>query len=128
MQYLLDTNAFLFWISDSPKLSARARRAIAAPANDILFSSISAWEIVTKWQIGKLKLPDDPHRLLPKRLLQHRIRELPFATEHALKIASLPMHHGDPFDRALIAQALTNKLIVITSDERFEEYGVRVLS
>ncbi len=128
MHYLLDTNAFLFWISDSPKLSAHARKTIAASTNEMLLSSISAWEIVTKWQLGKLKLPDDPHRLVPKRMLLHRIRELPFATEHALRIANLPMHHGDPFDRAIIAQALANKLVVITSDERFEAYGVRIIA
>lgn len=123
---LLDTNAFLFWTSGAKKLSVRARKAIENPNNEILLSSISAWEISIKHALDKLTLPEAPHRFVPSRMAAHSILGLAFEHSDALAIGLLPDHHDDPFDRALIAQARQRGLAVVTSDARFERYGVEI--
>src|SRR5262245_2864492 len=114
-QFLLDTNAFLYWTAGAKKLSARARKAIEHPDHELMLSAISSWEISIKHALGKLKLPDSPHKFVPSRMAAHSITGLAFEHADALAIAQLPDHHDDPFDRALIAQALERDLVVITS-------------
>ncbi|MGH7282343.1 MAG: type II toxin-antitoxin system VapC family toxin [Polyangiaceae bacterium] len=124
---MLDTNAFLFWASGAKRLSPRARQAIANPKNDVFLSAVSSWEIAIKWALGKLRLPEPPSTFVPSRLRAHSIGAIPFDHADALAVATLPALHDDPFDRALIAQATTRKLAVVTSDDRFADYGVRVI-
>lgn len=123
---LLDTNAFLYWTSGGKQLSPRARKAIENPHHEILLSAVSSWEIAIKQALGKLSLPEAPAKFVPSRMAAHAISGLAFEHSDALAIASLPDHHDDPFDRALIAQALERKLAVVTSDARFADYGVSV--
>ena len=127
MRYLLDTNVFLFWNSNSPKLSDRARSTIASPRAELLLSAASSWEIAIKCGLGKLKLPDEPWRYVPERMRDHRI--VPLSIEHAdaLEAGQLPAVHDDPFDRILIAQAQRRRLRVVTADPRFREYGIEVV-
>ena len=125
MRLLLDTNAFLFWTAGAKKLSVRARKVIANPRNEVLLSAVSSWEIAIKFALGKLHLPEPPAKFVPSRLVRHSIGGLAFEHTDALAVATLPAVHEDPFDRALIAQALERELTVVTSDERFGEYGVR---
>jgi len=125
-RFLLDTNAFLYWTAGAKKLSVRARKAIENPDNEVMLSAISSWEVSIKHRLGKLKLPEPPHKFVPSRMSAHAILGLAFEHSDALAIALLPEHHDDPFDRALIAQALERDLVVITSDDRFEDYGVKV--
>src|SRR4051812_46873983 len=106
MRALLDTNAFLYWTAGGKKLSARARKAIENPRNEILLSSVSSWEIAIKHALGKLDLPEPPRKFVLARLALHAIGGLSFEHSDALAVADLPEHHDDPFDRALIAQAL----------------------
>lgn len=127
MKYLLDTNAFLFWASNSPKLSSKARNAMTSAKSDLLFSAASSWEISIKYGLGKLKLPEAPHTYVPSRLREHRIEAIGVEHHEALQVSGLPTIHDDPFDRLLIAQALHRKLRMITADSRFEEYGVQVI-
>ena len=126
MQLLLDTNAFLFWTSGGKKLSPRAKKLMSSPRNELLLSSISSLEIAIKHALGTLKLPEPPRKFVPSRLSAHSIAGLPFEHADALLVADLPPIHDDPFDRALIAQAIERELAIITADDRFEEYGVRV--
>lgn len=125
-RFLLDTNAFLFWTSGAKKLSARARKAIEHPEHEVLLSAVSSWEIAIKHALGKLKLPERPERFVPSRMTAHSITGIAFEHSDALAITLLPEHHDDPFDRALIAQALERDLVIVTSDDRFEAYGVAV--
>ena len=127
MKALVDTAAFLYWASDSPRLTRAARRAFTDARTDLYLSAVSAWEIAIKWSLGKLKLPEEPARFVPSRMRAHRIAPLGFEHADALACATLPELHDDPFDRALVAQALGRKLRVLTPDERFEEYGVDVV-
>jgi PIN domain nuclease of toxin-antitoxin system len=99
MEVLLDTNAFLWWVTNDPKLSATARTIIANPRNNIFFSIVSAWEIVIKAQIGKLPLPEAPNTYIPNRIAYYQFKILPIEMEDVLQIWQLPQHHSDPFDR-----------------------------
>jgi len=123
---LLDTNAFLFWTAGAKKLSAKARKVIEDPRNELFLSAVSSWEIAIKFALGKLELPEPPKKFVPSRMVRHGITGIAFEHTDALAVAMLPDLHDDPFDRALIAQALERDLAVVTSDARFEAYGVTV--
>ncbi len=117
MKVLIDTHVFLWWLFDDPKLCATARNVIATPENTIILSSASAWEIATKYRIGKLpeakEIIDNFQTLLEKVNFQ----TLPISFEHSLKAGSLNIQHRDPFDRMLIAQAQIENLPIITYDK-----------
>ena len=127
MRVLLDTHALLWWLFDDPNLSERARAAIADPANDILVSSASAWEISTKHRLGKLPEAGEAVQDLPGLLRWARIEVLPITLEHALHAGSLGGDHRDPFDRMLIAQSQLEKLTLVSSDRIFKRYEVSIL-
>lgn len=119
---LVDAQALLWWLTDDPALSPIARAEIADPANEPLVSAASVWEIAIKRALGKLTAPDD----LLDALRDGGFSWLPVVPGHAWAVGALPLHHGDPFDRLLIAQAQVERIAVVTSDERFAEYGVPV--
>jgi PIN domain nuclease of toxin-antitoxin system len=119
---LVDTYALLWWLTDDAALSPAARDAIADPANEPFVSSASMWEIAIKRSLGKLTAPDD----LPDRIAAEGFTWLPISADHAWQVRELPLHHRDPFDRLLVAQAVTERLAIITSDPRFGQYGVQV--
>jgi PIN domain nuclease of toxin-antitoxin system len=120
---LLDTHALLWWLADDPALRLTARTAIAAGPTRVFVSAASAWEMSIKRAQGKLDCPDD----LEAELVRHRFQALPITVAHALVAGGLPRHHGDPFDRMLIAQAQLHQLTVVTHDPRFAPYGVPIL-
>jgi PIN domain nuclease of toxin-antitoxin system len=120
---LLDTHAFLWWVADDPRLSARARRAIA-DANCLL-SVASCWEMSIKAALGRLDVPRPVSRFLQEQLEVNAFRILPVALEHAAAVADLPFHHRDPFDRLLAAQARHDDLAIVSADPVFRKYGVR---
>jgi PIN domain nuclease of toxin-antitoxin system len=120
---LLDTQAFLWWIADHPKLSRRARSAIA---DEHCFLSIaSCWEMAIKISLGKLDVPQPLARFLQEQLEINGFAVLPVCLEHVAAVADLPFHHRDPFDRLLAAQALDEELPVVSSDRVFRAYGVK---
>ena len=127
MEVLLDTNAFLWWGTNDPKLSATARTIIANPRNDIFFSIVSAWEIVIKAQIGKLPLPEAPDTYIRDRIAHYGFKTLSIEMEDVLQIWQLPQHHNDPFDRLLIAQSKTYFLPILTADTKFPLYKIDVI-
>jgi PIN domain nuclease of toxin-antitoxin system len=122
VRLLLDTQVVLWQLGGERSLSVHAREAIAE-ADDLLFSAVSYAEIGTKAAVGKLDVPAD----LRERVTDSGVRTLSLTAEHGLSVATLPMHHRDPFDRLLIAQALAENLAVVTTDARFTEYGVMVV-
>lgn len=124
MKYLLDTHAFLWWIADSPRLSAEARRLIGDSRNQIFFSAVSGWEIAVKWQLGKLKLKRPPEKYIPEQLRLNDFQVLPIELSQALRVQGLPLYHRDPFDRMLIVQSGLERMPLITRDEQFAEYQV----
>lgn len=127
MNILLDTHAFLWWVTDDPKLSTTVRSLIADPDNIIYLSVISAWEITIKQQSGKLTLPEPAAIYIPSRLTANRFRTQTVELSHVLKIASLPNYHRDPFDRLLIAQSQVENLPIATVDSLITQYSVDVV-
>ncbi len=119
---LVDTHVLLWWLTNDSSLSPTARTEIADPENEPLVSIASLWEIAIKRSLGKLSAPDD----LPDRIANEGFSWLSLSAEHAWEVRKLPMHHRDPFDRLLVAQALIERLPVITADPRLQPYGVDV--
>lgn len=122
-RHLLDTHALLWWLSSPKGLSSKARRVLTAGNNTVFVSAAVAWEMSIKRALGRLDFPDE----LEEALDSQEFQVLPIELAHALGAGDLPLHHGDPFDRMQVAQALLEDLVVITRDSAFDAYGVRVL-
>lgn len=127
MKLLLDTHAFLWWNEANPRLSRRAHRLISDPDNRLYLSVVSAWEIVLKAAIGKLKLPSSAAVYIPARLAHYGIEALPLALNHVFAADNLPMHHCDPFDRMLVAQAQVERLPILTHDPQIRRYSTETV-
>lgn len=119
MHILLDTHIFLWWLKDDKHLSKRARSLIIG-ADEVYISSISIWEAVIKIQIGKLDAVIDD---LVGAIEQQGFIELPPTAKHAAMVIDLPHYHRDPFDRILIAQAMSEPLRLLTVDEKLKPYS-----
>jgi PIN domain nuclease of toxin-antitoxin system len=122
MRLLLDTHALLWWLADEG-LTNQARDAIADPANLVMVSAASAWEISIKKALGKLSAPGD----LERQVDASGFTPLPISVAHGLAAGQLRRHHDDPFDRMLIAQAFAEGLTIVTHDKRFADYNVAML-
>lgn len=127
MRLLLDTHAFIWWVAGNPSLSFRARTAIADAANDVFVSSASAWEISTKHRLGKLPLARELAINVEAYVEDQGFFPLDVTMLHGQAAGSLPGIHRDPFDRMLIAQAIAEKLILVSNEELFDEYAVQRL-
>lgn len=127
MRVLLDTHALLWWLFDDPQLSNPAREVIKSIDTQVFASSASAWEIATKHRLGKLPEAQEASRNLPGLLRAARIDALPITMEHAIAAGSLASPHRDPFDHMLIAQAMIEKMAIITSDSEFAQFDVKII-
>jgi PIN domain nuclease of toxin-antitoxin system len=127
MRLLIDTHALLWWLADDPALSASARKHLARAGNTIFVSSASAWEIATKFRIGKLPDAGDLLADFAGYLSRERFEGLAISTDHAVRAGLLPGPHKDPFDRMLIAQAQAENLPILSNDSAFDTYSVRRL-
>lgn len=123
MRILLDTHLLLWWLGDDPALGDRGRELISAPENLIFISAASVWEIRIKQGIGKLDLPEDFAEVLATQPFE----TLAVTVEHAHALRDLPLHHRDPFDRVLIAQARLERLTILTRDRALGRYDVPIL-
>ncbi|HEX7835036.1 MAG TPA: type II toxin-antitoxin system VapC family toxin [Pseudolysinimonas sp.] len=123
MRILLDTHVLLWWLDDDPRLSKTFREAIRNPANEVWVSAISFAEIAVKQAIDKLDAPYISDELVAEQGMCN----LSFGANHGRKVRELPLHHRDPFDRMLIAQAIEEDLVLATVDETFSRYDVRRL-
>ncbi len=127
MRILIDTECWLWSLSEFRRLNAAARSIIADRGNTIYLSAASSWEISIKCALGKLGLPEPPEKYVPSRMSAQDIKALPIEHVHALQVFSLPRHHRDPFDRMLIAQAQTESLTILTADKAFKYYDVELI-
>jgi PIN domain nuclease of toxin-antitoxin system len=127
MKLLLDTHGFVWWASNSAKLPPAVRTHCSDPANTLLLSVVSVWEMQIKIQLGKLKVG----RPLPDLIEHHRqvnqMQVLPVNLEHVLALDVLPVNHKDPFDRLLIAQATVEDVFLVSGDPVFSSYPVKLL-
>ncbi len=124
---LLDTHAFLWWVDDAPELTTRARRLIADVNNECCLSLVSCWEMAIKVSLGKLRLSKSVERFVTEQLTVNNFTLLNINLGQAARVEKLPFHHRDPFDRLLVAQAISEKLIIVSANKIFSRYGVRVL-
>ena len=120
---LLDSHALLWWLENDARLSDGAREVIENPANQMLVSAGSLWEIAIKHNSGKLKAPNLVNNF-QKELDEEGFVELPILAKHAIRAALLPAHHRDPFDRLLVAQAEIENASIVSRDSKFDEYGI----
>jgi PIN domain nuclease of toxin-antitoxin system len=127
MKILLDTQCWLWMEAEPERLDPQARDLLLDPAHTLYLSAASAWEISIKIAIGKLRLPSPPSAYLSSRMRREKIRPLFIEHEHALLAGGLPPHHRDPFDRMLVAQALHEKLTLLSADPIFARYPAAVL-
>ena len=124
MRLLLDTHAFIWWIADSGRLSRTAYGLIADESRDIVVSAASAWEIATKYRLGKLVIPSATAFDVAGAISDQGFLELPISVRDAEHAGRLPGPHRDPFDRMLIAQAASRGMALVSRDGAFDRYGV----
>jgi PIN domain nuclease of toxin-antitoxin system len=127
MRAILDTHAILWWVTNNPQLSQTVRDIIADSDNTLYLSVASSWEIIIKFNTGKLPLPEPPTQFIQSCLSVNRFESLAIDLPHVLQINTLPNHHKDPFDRILIAQAQVENIPILTVDRMIIEYPVQTI-
>lgn len=127
MKVLIDTHTFLWWNTDDPQLSVRAKEIIADGNNEVFLSAASVWEIAIKTAKGRLILPEPPPLYISNRMKLYRIQPLPIQISHAVHVYELPPYHSDPFDRLLIAQSQIESLPLVTRDEDIQRYELETI-
>jgi PIN domain nuclease of toxin-antitoxin system len=127
MNLLIDTHCWLWSLEAPDKLSAQARQLLADPQNEVFLSAASVWEIVIKSMIGKLTLPSPPGVFIPDRVAALNNQLLSITAAHVFALEQLPAHHRDPFDRLLIAQAISESMQLVTADPNIRKYSVALV-
>jgi len=127
MKLLLDSHAFIWWDENPSRLGPAANRACFDPANELVLSVASVWEIQIKVMLGKLGLRKPLRQMLADQVVQNGLEVLPVNLEHALRLDSLPSLHKDPFDRLLVSQALVDGCSLVTHDQAIAQYPVPVI-
>jgi PIN domain nuclease of toxin-antitoxin system len=126
MNLLLDTHTLLWFDADDRRLSRRAAAALEADEAELYISAASVWELAIKSRAGRLTLPSPVLQYIDEKLAKG-CRMLPIDWRHAAAVEGLPWHHRDPFDRLLAAQALHERITLVTRDQLFKKYGVQTL-
>jgi len=127
MRILVDTHAWIWWLIEPQRLSRDAVTLLADRGTAVYLSTASVWEVIIKHAVGKLALPAAPEVLVPQAMADDGMIELPIAHRHALQVTHLPIHHRDPFDRVIIAQAQVEGMPILTADRRFAAYDVALI-
>jgi len=127
MKVLLDTHCWLWWLISPEMLGENAFSIIEQPENEIFISTATSWEIAIKYAIGKLTLPMKPEKFVLSRIERCGFSSVKIEHVHVLRVASLPLHHNDPFDRLLIAQSQIEKMPIISADSKFHDYDIDLI-
>jgi len=127
VKLLLDTHAFLWAIGDPGRLSPNSRNAIEDARNDLLLSLASVWEIAVKSGLGKLTIPKPAVPFVQRQVVLHRMAMLNIQVAHLAAVERIPAHHRDPFDRMLVAQALEERIPLISGDRQLRKYGLQII-
>lgn len=127
MKVLLDTCAFIWLVTDNPKLSELAKEIFLDEDNEILLSAVTGFEIAVKYSLGKLHLTEPPREFVIHRLNANALTELPVSMAHALALQNMPLHHKDPFERLLVAQAMVNQIPLLSAHQQLSAYDIERL-
>jgi PIN domain nuclease of toxin-antitoxin system len=127
MKYLLDSGVWLWSIDAVERISKRGLEILNNGQQEIYFSAASVWELSIKAHLGKLTLPAPPAECIPAFMAKQGLRPLLVTHIHAVNVYDLPSHHRDPFDRLLIAQAMVEKMTILTADRQFAKYPVDIV-
>ena len=127
MKVLVDTHTFIWALLHHHRLTAKAKQVLRSDEHELVFSLVSLWEIAIKIKTGKLNTIGSSVAYIRDEMNAYGMELLPIRYEHILQLEALPAHHGDPFDRLLIAQAITESLPILTHDEKFALYPVRLI-
>jgi len=127
VKLLLDTQCWLWWFAQPERLNEEAIAHIADETNALWLSVASIWEMGIKVAIGKLPLPEPIDSYIPSRMVLLNMRSLEITASHALQASMLPLHHRDPFDRILVAQAQMEEMMLVSADPMFRLYNVSML-
>ena len=127
MKALIDTHVLLWWVLDDPRLSARGAEILEDGRNDLYVSAASAYEIGVKAGTGRLAIPEPAATYVPSRLAANGLSAMAVELNHALRAASLPPIHRDPWDRLLVAQAQIEGIPIVTADPRIGQYDVKTI-
>ena len=123
MKILLDTHIFLWMLTSPERLDDKRRYELETPANEVFLSAMSIAELMIKHTIGKIHVEFDPLDIAK----QMRIDILSFSGDHAMFLGKMPLHHKDPFDRMIIAQAIVNRLPLMSDDPKFSAYNCKII-
>jgi PIN domain nuclease of toxin-antitoxin system len=123
----LDTHVWLWFTADPDRIADAVLKTLADPTVPVFLSAASTWEIAIKHGLGRLQLPDDPSVYVPEQMRKQGISGLSIEHSHTLSVAALPLHHRDPFDRLLVAQALITGMTIVTADKQLAAYDVALL-
>ena len=123
MKILLDTHIFLWMLTSPERLNGKRRYELETPANEVFLSAMSVAELMIKHTIGKIHVEFDPLDMAK----QMRIDILSFSGDHAMFLGKMPLHHKDPFDRMIIAQAIVNRLPLMSDDPKFSAYNCKII-
>jgi PIN domain nuclease of toxin-antitoxin system len=127
MKYLLDTMVWLWSVGETDRIGSAGLDVLSNGEQDIYLSAASSWEIAIKAKLGKYRLPDAPGPYVRSRTAAQGIRALSVTQDHSLSVYDLTLHHHDPFDRVIIAQALHEGMIILTSDRAFKQYPIEII-
>jgi len=127
MKVLVDTHTFIWALCEPDRLTLRVKQLLRSDASELVFSLVSLWEIAIKIETGKLNTIGSSVAYIRDRMNAYSMELLPIRYEHLLQLEALPAHHGDPFDRLLIAQAIAESLPILTHDKKFSRYPVKLI-
>ncbi len=127
MQYFLDTHAFLWMAADPTRLSRKVRKIVLKESNRLHLSAASGWEIALLHRLNRVELPDEPKRFIPEAMQRLSVLPIFISFYTAIPAAMLPLIHRDPFDRIIIAEAIKEKMTILTKDSKFAKYDVQSL-
>ena len=127
MKLLFDTHAFIWWDSEPTKLSARVLHLCQDRSNTLVLSVASIWEMQVKSQLDKLTFSSPLSELIEKQISVNGFIILPIELSHVLQLQNLPLHHKDPFDRLLIAQAIAENAMIVSNDSEVRRYSVKII-
>jgi PIN domain nuclease of toxin-antitoxin system len=128
VRLLLDTHIFMWWAEEPARLTPTALAALEDQANELILSAASVWEMQIKDQIGKLTLNQALPSLINSQRQTNGLQILAIELAHVLALQNLPLHHKDPFDRLIIAQAIVEDMTVVSADTKFSSYSVKLLT